>query len=952
MIGLGQGAEGILGRMSRFPRMLLLATLLFVWVIAPPTVSAGPTPDTAEALLQQMTPEARIGQLFLVTFRGSTAPDDSEIASLIRDYHVSGVVLSMDNNNLVDAPNTTQALHDLADSLQTLDEQAALAVPGLNPAIAANSEGSPVYVPLFIGISDPPNSVPLTDVIGGMSPLPSEMAIGATWDPSLARSVGSVLGQELEAMGINLYVGPSLDVLEDPGLGSPGDLGVETFGGDPYWVSQMGKAYIEGLHEGSSDRIAVIAQHFPGHGGSDRPLQEEVATVRKSLDQLMQIELPPFFSVTAADPGSDASIADGLLTSHIRYQGFQGNIRATTRPISLDPEAFAQLMSLDPLKAWRAAGGLTMSDSLGSRAIRRFRDPTERTFPAHLVARDALVAGNDLLYLSNFRDPTDPDELTTIKSTLAFFTQKYQEDKVFAQRVDEAVLRILRAKLRLYGGTFTLETVLPNAGEMANVGKNRDVSFTVAGDAATLISPNASQIEDRVGGPPQLGQRIVFFTDVRLVQPCTSCEAKPLMATNALENRVLSLYGPGAAGQVGNWNIESYTMADLASYLGNPPSKPPPIPIVSADTIDESLRAADWVVFSVLDSNDSVYGADALKQLLEARPDLTRSKRVVVFSFDIPYGLDATNVSKVDLYYGLYSPLPSFIDVAARLLFQEVSAPGTLPVSVSGIGYDLINALKPDPNQVIGLTIKGESGENSSTPTATGFEQGNLVTLETNVIVDASGHRVPDDTPVEFILSYQGENLSQTVESETTDGVAETTFRLDRLGLLTIQARSDPALRSNVLQLNVQEGVAAFPTVIAPTPFPTNTPPPTNTPGPATATPPAEQPGAAGPGAAGGTGPMVFLGGLLGAAIAGAMGFLLAEGMTLGASRIRIGLLAAAGALLAYNYLALGLPGAASVVNGLGSFGGLLASVVGGLLTLTGAWAWVRFGPFGLAERS
>jgi len=952
MIAKGRNATGILESMTRVLRLFLLAAVLGSFLVAPSPGLAEQNADDAEALLQQMSPEARIGQLFLVTFTGSQAPDDSNIASLIRDYHVAGVMLSSENDNLVDAPDTIQSLHDLTDRLQTLNAAATANPDTFNPGLSSDPKNNPVYVPLFIGISDPPNSVPLTDVISGMSPLPSEMAIGATWDPSLARSVGSVLGQELEATGVNLYVGPSLDVLEDPGLGSPGDLGVETFGGDPYWVSQMGKAYIEGLHEGSSGRLSVIAQHFPGHGGSDRPLQEEVATVRKSLDQLMQIELPPFFAVTSSDPGSDGSIADGLLTSHIRYQGFQGNIRATTRPISLDPEAFSQLMSLDPLKAWRAAGGLTMSDSLGSRAIRRFRDPSERTFPAHLVARDALVAGNDLLYIANFRDPTDPDELTTIKATLAFFTQKYQEDKVFAQRVDEAVLRILRAKLRLYGGSFKLDSVLPNPGELAAVGQNRDVSFTVAGDAATLISPGPNQIEDRVGGPPQLGQRIVFFTDVRLTQSCGTCRTTPLMARDALENRVLSLYGPGAAGQVGNWNIESYTMADLSSYLGNPPAKPPSIPIVPAEKVDESLKAADWVVFSVLDSNDSVYGADALKQLLEARPDLTRSKRVVVFSFDIPYGLDATNVSKVDLYYGLYSPLPSFVDVAARLLFQEVSAPGTLPVSVTGIGYDLIEALKPDPNQTIGLTIKGESSENGSTPTPAGFQQGNLVTLQSSVVVDSNGHRVPDDTPVEFILSYQGENLSQTVDAETTDGVAETTFRLDRLGLLTIQARSDPALRSSVLQLNVQEGVAAFPTVFAPTPLPSNTPPATDTPGPATATPPDEPPGSSGPVSSGGMGLMVFLGGLLGAVVVGAAGYGIAAPVRLGASRIRAGLVAVVGALVGYNFLALGLPGSDWVLKGMGEAGGLLAALVGGLLALAVLWAWARFAPWSLAEGS
>ncbi len=92
------------------------------------------------------------------------------------------------------------------------------------------------------------------------------------------------MGQELSALGVNMYFGPSLDVVDSPNPSANGDLGSSVFGGDPYWVSQMGSAYISGLHAGSQNKMLVIAKHFPGEGSSDRPNAEEVATVRKSLD--------------------------------------------------------------------------------------------------------------------------------------------------------------------------------------------------------------------------------------------------------------------------------------------------------------------------------------------------------------------------------------------------------------------------------------------------------------------------------------------------------------------------------------------------------------------------------------------------------------------------------------------------------------------------------------------
>ena len=118
-------------------------------------------------------------------------------------------------------------------------------------------------------------------------------------------------------------------MLEVPAV-SGGDLGTRVFGGDPFWVGEMGRAYVSGLHTGSENKLLVVAKHFPGVGGSDRLPEEEVSTVRKSIDQLKQMELAPFFAVSG-NAATPESTVDGLLVSHIRYQGFQGNIRATAR---------------------------------------------------------------------------------------------------------------------------------------------------------------------------------------------------------------------------------------------------------------------------------------------------------------------------------------------------------------------------------------------------------------------------------------------------------------------------------------------------------------------------------------------------------------------------------------------------------------------------------------------
>jgi len=49
--------------------------------------------EQAIELLERLTPEERVGQLFLVTFNGTDVGPESQIAALIDNHHVGGVIL-------------------------------------------------------------------------------------------------------------------------------------------------------------------------------------------------------------------------------------------------------------------------------------------------------------------------------------------------------------------------------------------------------------------------------------------------------------------------------------------------------------------------------------------------------------------------------------------------------------------------------------------------------------------------------------------------------------------------------------------------------------------------------------------------------------------------------------------------------------------------------------------
>ena len=921
--------------MKRLFFLFLIVALLFT-LISPisivQAVSTRPALTAAEKaseLLQKLSPEERVGQLFMVSFTGMDVGTTSQLYDLVVNRHIGGVVLKQENDNF-------SGLDDLLGGTQTLIKNLQSDAWPTSEGSTTDSSSNATYIPLFIAATQEGTSLTDDQILKGMTPLPDEMAIAATWNTANAEETGKILGKELRAIGFNLFLGPSLDVLDSVRTVDSEDLGVRTFGGDPYWVAEMGKAYIRGVHEGSENQVVVIAKNFPGRGSADRSAEDEVATVRKSLEQLKQIELAPFFAVTGntSDP---LERADGLLVSHIRYQGFQGNIRATTRPVSLDSTALEQILALPQFTDWRNSGGIMVSDDLGAPSIRKFFDPTGTAFDARQVAKNAFLAGNDLLYLGNLISTGDSDNYTTITRIIDQFLQKYLEDPAFSSKVDDAVLRLLTLKFQTYAD-FNPVVVSPGQDSLSVVGTDQKITFQIASDGVTLISPDSSEIDSVLPDAPQITDRIVFISDSYSEKQCSTCANEEVFSPQGLRDAVIRLYGPTASEQVQGYRLSSYSFDDLKNLLDQ-----------TGDVIQlqDDLASADWIVLSFLGENQTAIGQKVLRQFLSEKVDLIKNKRIIGFAFNAPYYLDATDISKLTAYYCVYSKSSPFIDVAARVLFRELIPPGSLPVSVAGVGYDLITATTPDPTQIIQLivdlpdqTVSGSATSTASLePTAvTVYNVGDTLPIRTGVIVDHNGHPVPNGTVVRFMIDTgSGSGSVETVETVTENGIARTTYRIPSTGSLELSVQAEPALISQTLRLDITESGGVL-TAIEPTIFPTEI-------SSATAGSPAPTEGETSKRNSHPDGlptPGDWL-----------LSTILILGISvalywLGSIRanikwgLRWGGLACLGGYLAYLYLALGLPGTSNFINLGGSVAVGLTCVVGVILgwAAAGIWWW------------
>jgi len=346
----------------------------------------------------------------------------------------------------------------------------------------------------------------------------------------------------------------------------------------------------------------------------------------------------------------------------------------------------------------------------------------------------------------------------------------------------------------------------------------------------------------------------------------------------------------------------------------------------------------------------------ALKRFLDQRADSLRGKKLIVFAFNAPYFLSDTEIGKLTAYYGLYSKVGPFLETAVRTLFRERQPAGSLPVSVTGVNYELSRELEPDPARPFPLHLllpDPETNNPVEIDPATGvidLQVGDTVIVEAGPVLDHNGHMVPDGTPVEFIFLDQqaGVELPRR-QAPAADGMASTQLTIERAGTFQISASAGNGANASaaiILTIGGEEGAilaTATPTFTptptltptathTPTPTATPTPKPTNTPVAAVAPSPTPDPGADK------TSGRVNLGAFAIALIANLLAmtlhYLLGGGVALPRQSVaRNILISIIGAQTLYILYALAwLPGSDILQTAIGPAGALLVTFVGGLL--------------------
>jgi len=202
----------------------------------------------------------------------------------------------------------------------------------------------------------------------GVTIFPDNLAVGTAGEETFAYKEGLIEARELRRLGIDLNLGPCLDVLTD--RYSP-NIGIRSYGKDPKLVARYGAARLRGMAKGG---LSACPKHFPGKGHSPLDAHLKLPTIMSDWDEMHAVHLVPFVEAIATG-------VECVMTSHPVYPRLD--------PSGV-PATFSRRIVADFLRGELGFRGVIVSDDLEMGAV------SETCSIGEATVRTA-AAGHDLL---------------------------------------------------------------------------------------------------------------------------------------------------------------------------------------------------------------------------------------------------------------------------------------------------------------------------------------------------------------------------------------------------------------------------------------------------------------------------------------------------------------------------------------------------------------------------
>lgn len=358
-----------------------------------------PTEDRVKDLLSRMTPEEKFWQLFMIP-----AGQNENL-----EKYTSGIFGFQVSTSGQNADAAQQLLHyeNGSDAKETAIK--------INEMQAFFIEKSRLGIPI----------IPFDEALHGLvrdgaTAFPQAIGLAASWDTSLMHQVSKAIATECKTRGIRQILSPVVNIASDVRWGRT----EETYGEDPFLVSEMGVAYVS---EFEKMGIITTPKHFianVGDGGRDSyPVHWNERLMR-------EIYFPPFEACI---------IRGGSRSVMTSYNSFDGS------PCTANNWLLNKILK----KEW-GFDGFVISDAgaTGGANVLHF---TANDYAGSTV--NSINAGLDVIFQTSYDHHT-------------LFEPPFLDQRIDQKIIDEAVSRVLRLKFEL--GLFENPYVDPEEADRWN----------------------------------------------------------------------------------------------------------------------------------------------------------------------------------------------------------------------------------------------------------------------------------------------------------------------------------------------------------------------------------------------------------------------------------------------------------------------------------------------------
>lgn len=239
---------------------------------------------------------------------------------------------------------------------------------------------------------------------------PKNMTLGAIKDNQLLYKLGYEIGCQCKALGVDMNLAPVVDVnnnIENPVISD------RSFGDDKEKVAEKALCYMRGL---GAAHVLSCAKHFPGQGDTNVDSHLELPVIKHDKKHLHDIELYPFKKMIAAQ-------CDAIMNAHLHVPAYDSRENIAS--------SLSKSIVTDLLQKELGFEGLIVTDGLGMKAVSAY-------YESGSVELEAFMAGNDILLAS-----------ADVPAAFKKIEQAIHDGRISLKELDRRVLKILRAKERI-----------------------------------------------------------------------------------------------------------------------------------------------------------------------------------------------------------------------------------------------------------------------------------------------------------------------------------------------------------------------------------------------------------------------------------------------------------------------------------------------------------------------